>query len=108
VLVTPAFGRPGRLPFWRGDQPGRPLELGRATGAFRREILAGNDTQARLAAAGLDEYARNNLVNYLTEQRDATRHVSTGITILIERFRYELVGGRIILHSTCGKAVLAL
>src|SRR5699024_8299433 len=107
VLVTPAFGRPGRLPFWRGDQPGRPLELGRATGAFRREILAGNDTQARLAAAGLDEYARNNLVNYLTEQRDATGHVPTDTTILIERFRDELGDWRIILHSPFGKAVHA-
>src|SRR5699024_11102785 len=107
VLVTPAFGRPGRLPFWRGDQPGRPLELGRATGAFRREILAGNDTQARLAAAGLDEYARNNLVNYLTAQRDATGHVPTDTTILIERFRDELGDWRIILHSPFGKAVHA-
>src|SRR5699024_11992514 len=54
VLVTPAFGRPGRLPFWRGDQPVRPLELGRATGAFRRQRVAENDADARLAAAGPD------------------------------------------------------
>src|SRR5699024_5746882 len=97
----------GRLPFWRGDQPGRPLELGRATGAFRREILAGNDTQARLAAAGVGEYARNNLVNKLTEQRDVNGHGTTDNTILIERVRDELGDCLMIIHSPCGNAVHA-
>ena len=38
VTVTPAPGQPGKMPFWHGDRPGRPLELGRALGAFVREI----------------------------------------------------------------------
>ena len=107
VLVTPAFGRPGRLPFWRGDQPGRPLELGRATGAFRREALADPDIQTRLKAAGLDENARENLLNYLTEQREATGHLPSDTTVVIEKFRDELGDWRIILHSPFGKAIHA-
>ena len=107
VLVTPAFGRPGRLPFWRGDQPGRPLELGRATGAFRREALADPKIDERLQAAGLDDNARSNLLNYLTEQRDATGHLPTDTTILVERFRDELGDWRVILHSPFGKAIHA-
>ncbi|GAA4113479.1 Lhr family helicase [Enteractinococcus coprophilus] len=107
VLVTPAFGRPGRLPFWRGDQPGRPLELGRATGAFRREALADPKIDDRLQAAGLDENARANLLNYLTEQREATGHLPTDTTILVERFRDELGDWRVILHSPFGKAIHA-
>src|SRR5699024_10488328 len=70
-LVPPAFGRPGRLPFWRGDQPCRARELGLATGAFRREALADPEIETRLKAAGLDDNARHNLLNYLTEQREA-------------------------------------
>ncbi|NWN87411.1 MAG: DEAD/DEAH box helicase [Micrococcaceae bacterium] len=107
VLVTPAFGRPGRLPFWRGDQPGRPLELGRATGAFRREALADPNIAQRLRAAGLDDNARTNLLNYLTEQRDATGHLPTDTTIVVERFRDELGDWRIILHTPFGKGVHA-
>lgn len=107
VLVTPAFGQPGRLPFWRGDQPGRPLELGRATGAFRREALTDDAIETRLKAAGLDANARQNLLNYLTEQRDATGHLPTDTTVVIEQFRDELGDWRIILHSPFGKGVHA-
>ena len=107
VLVTPAFGQPGRLPFWRGDQPGRPLELGRATGAFRREALADPDINERLTAAGLDVNARANLLNYLNEQREATGHLPTDTTIVVERFRDELGDWRVILHSPFGKGIHA-
>src|SRR5690625_41132 len=107
VLVTPAFGRPGRLPFWRGDQPGRPLELGRATGAFRREALADPNIDQRLQTAGLDANARANLLDYLTEQREATGHLPTDTTVVVERFRDELGDWRVILHTPFGKAVHA-
>ncbi|MEO5877120.1 MAG: DEAD/DEAH box helicase, partial [Streptosporangiaceae bacterium] len=64
VLVTPAPGRPGKLPFWHGDSPGRPAELGRALGAFTRELAAlpAEAALARAAAAGLDPWAAGNLV----------------------------------------------
>ena len=74
VLVSPAPGQPGRLPFWHGDAPGRPAELGRALGAFCRELGAADEQAAatRLRSAGLDELAAGNLIRYLGAQREAT------------------------------------
>ena len=77
VIVTPAPGVPARMPFWKGESIGRPLELGRAVGAFVREMSGLDDEAARerATAAGLDEWAADNLLAYLREQREATRHV---------------------------------
>jgi ATP-dependent helicase Lhr and Lhr-like helicase len=107
VIVTPAPGQPARMPFWKGEQVGRPLELGRAVGAFVRE-MSGLSTEAargRAAAAGLDEWAVDNLVAYLHEQREATRHVPSDRTILVERFRDELGDWRLVVHSPFGAKV---
>jgi ATP-dependent Lhr-like helicase len=51
VLVSPAPGTPGRLPFWKGDSPTRPPELGRAFGAFVREVRQ-PPARTRAAARG--------------------------------------------------------
>ncbi|GGE81648.1 Lhr family ATP-dependent helicase [Mycetocola zhadangensis] len=109
VLVTPAFGQPGRLPFWKGDSLGRPAELGEAVGAFRREIDSGNEADAteRLRGAGLDSRAATNLVAYLTEQRIATGHIPSDKTLVVERTRDELGDWRVILHSPYGMQVHA-
>jgi ATP-dependent Lhr-like helicase len=109
VLVSPAPGQPGRLPFWKGDAPGRPLELGRAIGAFLRELnkLAPDAAAERLAAAGLDEWAVGNLLTYLAEQRAATGHVADDRTIVVERFRDELGDWRVCVHSPFGAQVHA-
>ncbi|NLU73742.1 DEAD/DEAH box helicase [Streptomyces sp. HNM0575] len=109
VLVTPAPGVPGRLPFWKGDQLGRPLELGRALGAFLREIgsLGREDARGRLSAAGLDELAAGNLLAYLDEQREACGHVPDDRTIVVERFRDELGDWRVVVHSPFGAQVHA-
>ncbi|TWF94126.1 Lhr family ATP dependent helicase [Saccharopolyspora dendranthemae] len=107
VIVTPAPGQPGRMPFWKGDQPGRPLELGRALGAFVRELSSADTSaaQERVAAAGLDEWASANLLSYLDEQRRATRHVPDDRTIVVERFRDELGDWRMVVHSPFGAQV---
>ncbi|WP_328906200.1 DEAD/DEAH box helicase [Streptomyces sp. NBC_00234] len=109
VLVSPAPGVPGRLPFWKGDQLGRPLELGRALGAFLREIggLSAEDARARLLAAGLDEWAADNILSYLEEQVRACGHVPDDRTILVERFRDELGDWRVVVHSPFGAQVHA-
>ncbi len=109
VLVTPAPGVPGRLPFWKGDQLGRPLELGRAVGAFLRELgaLGGEDARLRLIAAGLDSWAADNVLAYLKEQREACGHVPDDRTILVERFRDELGDWRVVVHSPFGAQVHA-
>ncbi|MER5485783.1 ATP-dependent helicase [Streptomyces sp. NPDC002812] len=109
VLVTPAPGVPGRLPFWKGDQLGRPLELGRAVGAFLRELggLAPEDARLRLLAAGLDAWAAENVLSYLAEQREACGHVPDDRTIVVERFRDELGDWRVVVHSPFGAQVHA-
>ncbi|MFF2812923.1 DEAD/DEAH box helicase [Streptomyces sp. NPDC058000] len=109
VLVTPAPGVPGRLPFWKGDQLGRPLELGRALGAFLREIgsLSPEDAGARLSAAGLDAWAVANVLGYLAEQRQSCGHVPDDRTIVVERFRDELGDWRVVIHSPFGAQVHA-
>ena len=109
VMVSPAFGQPGKVPFWKGDGLGRPAELGKAIGAFTREIangtLAANRT--RVAAGGLDERATTNLIAFIDEQKKATGHVPTDTTLVVERFRDELGDWRLILHSPYGMPVHA-
>ncbi len=109
VLVTPAPGIPGRLPFWKGDALGRPAELGAAVGAFTRELAA--QPAARAVAAvqerGLDVNAATNLVTYLTEQREATQVVPHDTQIVVERFRDELGDWRLVVHSPYGTPVHA-
>jgi ATP-dependent helicase Lhr and Lhr-like helicase len=109
VLVSPAPGRPGKLPFWHGDTAGRPVELGLALGAFARELasLPSEKALLRLRHAGLDEWAATNLLSYLSEQREATGHVPDDRTLVVERFRDELGDWRVVVHSPFGAKVHA-
>jgi ATP-dependent Lhr-like helicase len=106
VIVTPAPGAPGAVPFWRGDGVGRPAELGRAIGEFAREAVAREP--AELAKEyDLDQRAANNLVTYLREQQDATRVVPSDQTIVVERFRDEIGDWRLCVLSPYGGRVHA-
>ena len=107
VLVIPAPGEPARLPFWRGDDSGRPAELGRAVGQFTGELagLDRNAFESRCAELGFNEYATDNLWRLLDDQRTATNVVPTDATLLVERFRDELGDWRVILHSPYGLRV---
>jgi ATP-dependent helicase Lhr and Lhr-like helicase len=106
VIVTPAPGAPGAVPFWKGDGIGRPAELGRAIGAFAREAVA--KEPAELAKEyDLDERAANNLVTYLREQQQATRVVPSDETIVVERFRDEIGDWRLCILSPYGGRVHA-
>ncbi len=109
VLVSPAYGRPGRLPFWHGDSQGRPAELGAALGAFLREMghASPEDAETRCRKGGLDDYATGNLIRLLDEQRTATGHLPTDRTLVVERFRDELGDWRLVLHSPFGLRVHA-
>jgi ATP-dependent Lhr-like helicase len=109
VLVSPAPGQPGRLPFWTGDALGRPAELGAAVGAFTRELSAlGHDEAVdRARAAGLDDWAADNLVGLLTEQREATNAVPHDRQLVVERFHDELGDWRLVVHSPYGTPVHA-
>ena len=110
VIVTPAPGEPGKMPFWKGDGLGRPIELGRAIGAFQRELepMKPAAAEARLRADhALDERAAHNLVAYLAEQREATGALPTDRQLVVERFRDELGDWRICLLSPFGGRVHA-
>ena len=109
VLVSPAPGQPGRLPFWHGDAPGRPAELGRAIGQYCREIGAVSPENAteRLRRDGLDDLAAANLIRYLADQREATGYLPDDKTLVMERFRDELGDWRLVLHSPYGARVHA-
>jgi ATP-dependent Lhr-like helicase len=109
VIVSPAFGQPGKVPFWKGDGIGRPAELGRAIGEFTRDVASGStsDAQTRAVLGGLDHRAVNNLVAFIEDQKTATGHVPTDRTLVVERFRDELGDWRVILHSPYGMQVHA-
>ncbi|HEY8526192.1 MAG TPA: hypothetical protein VIL48_14575 [Acidimicrobiales bacterium] len=98
------------MPFWRGEGPGRPLELGRALGAFVRSVrtLPRDEALVRLRAEhGLDERAATNLLAYLDEQADATGAVPDDRTIVVERFRDEIGDWRVCILSPFGAPVHA-
>ncbi|MDN8578233.1 ATP-dependent helicase [Corynebacterium sanguinis] len=101
VQVSPAPGHTGRLPFWTGDSLGRPYELGKALGEFRRQARSGP------LDASLDEFARRNLIAYLDEQEEATGIIPDDTTLVLERFTDELGDWRVVLHTPFGKGVNA-
>ncbi len=109
VLVTPAPGVPARLPFWKGDTLGRPAELGRAVGAFVREVSGLTPAKAldRVRTSGLDEWAADNLLGYLTEQQAAIRTLPHDRQLVVERFRDEIGDWRVVVHSPFGAQVHA-
>lgn len=110
VVVTPAPGQPGKMPFWHGDKPGRPLELGRALGAFQREARALPKATAMVSlmnSHALDSFAAHNVLKYLDEQAEATGAVPDDRTIVIERFRDEIGDWRVCILSPFGVPVHA-
>src|SRR5918995_180705 len=106
VVVTPAPGVPGAVPFWKGDGIGRPRELGEAIGAFARWAV---DQDADTLADGydLDPRAAHNLLAFLREQQDATRVVPSDRAIVVERFRDEIGDWRLCILSPFGGRVHA-
>jgi len=106
VIVTPAPGLPGAVPFWKGDGIGRPAELGRAIGAFAREAVS-RKPEELAGEYDLDRRAAENLVAYLREQQTATRVVPSDETIVVERFRDEIGDWRLCVLSPFGGRVHA-
>ncbi len=110
VIVAPAPGETGKLPFWRGEGPGRPIELGFALGAFSREIAARSVEDARrwlLDEFPVDENAAANLVRYVDEQKHATGTVPSDREITVERFRDEMGDWRVCVLTPFGSRVHA-
>jgi ATP-dependent helicase Lhr and Lhr-like helicase len=106
VIVSPAPGVPGAVPFWKGDGLGRPRELGEAIGAFARWAV-GQEPQTLERDYDLDRRAAVNLVEFLREQESATRVVPSDRTVVIERFRDEIGDWRVCVLSPYGGRVHA-
>lgn len=110
VLVVPAPGEPGRMPFWRGDGPGRPLEFGRAIGELSRQLIAmpRNEAVARLLEHhGLEATAAESLLQYLDDQVEATTELPSDKTIVVESFLDEVGDWRIVILTPFGSRVHA-
>src|SRR6185503_3067841 len=110
VLVSPAPGEPGKMPFWKGDRAGRPLELGLAIGKLTRDLLrlpppAAIDRLTR--DHDLDASAAENLLQYLRDQLAAARAVPDASTIVVERVRDELGDWRVCVLSPRGGRIHA-
>ena len=110
VLVSPAPGVPGAIPFWKGEGPGRPYELGEAIGKASRELAALPEAKAiaRLTEDhSLDEQAAQNLMTFLTDQQAATGAVPSDRTVVVERFRDEIGDWRVCILTPFGARVHA-
>jgi ATP-dependent Lhr-like helicase len=110
VLVSPAPGEPGKMPFWHGDRPGRPIEFGRRIGALTRELRAMPRSAAMVKLVrehDLDERAAENVLRYLADQELATAEVPDDRTIVIERVRDELGDWRVCVLTPLGSRVHA-
>ncbi|MCS4536419.1 DEAD/DEAH box helicase [Corynebacterium sp. HS2168-gen11] len=106
VLVTAAPGQQSRLPFWLGDQIGRPAELGAAIGAFRRHLLTDPATALK-SDVHINAFARDAMVEFVQDQQLATGIVPDERQFLLERFRDEVGDWQVVLHSPYGKGVHA-
>ncbi|MGH3027745.1 MAG: DEAD/DEAH box helicase, partial [Gaiellaceae bacterium] len=110
VLVSPAPGVPGLVPFWKGEGVGRPYELGEAIGRAGRELVALPDAKARdrlTCEHELDERAAGNLLTFLREQEQATGVLPSDRTIVVERFRDEIGDWRLCILTPFGARVHA-
>ena len=108
VLVTPAPGEPGKMPFWKGDGPGRPLEFGRRIGAMVRELRALPQAAALTRLVNehdLDPGAAENLLRFLADQGEATGQVPDDRTIVVERCRDELGDWRVCVLTPFGSRI---
>ncbi|MEQ1729084.1 MAG: DEAD/DEAH box helicase, partial [Vicinamibacterales bacterium] len=110
VMVSPAPGEPGKMPFWKGDRPGRPIELGLAIGQLMHDLLrmpAAAAVERLTRDHDLEAVAAENLLQYLRDQLQASRVVPDASTIVIERVRDELGDWRICVLSPRGGRVHA-
>jgi ATP-dependent Lhr-like helicase len=110
VIVSPAPGQPGKMPFWHGDRPGRPFAFGEAIGRLTRELAQASEAKAvaRLEEEhGLDERAARNLRTYVREQADATGEVPSDRVLVVERYLDEIGDWRVCLMSPFGARVHA-
>jgi ATP-dependent Lhr-like helicase len=110
VLVSPAPGVPGKMPFWKGETASRPLEFGRAIGALTRTLRGSSPEKATALLRerhDLDERAAKNLLEYLRDQQAAAGAIPDDKTILVERYLDEVGDWRVCVLTPFGGKVHA-
>jgi ATP-dependent Lhr-like helicase len=110
VLVSPAPGEPGKMPFWHGDTAGRPAEFGERIGAMTRELLQLPRQvayQKLIEQHSLDANAAENLLTYLQDQVAATQRVPSDQDVVIEICRDELGDRRVCVLTPFGSRIHA-
>jgi ATP-dependent Lhr-like helicase len=110
VLVSPAPGIPGAVPFWKGEGVGRPYELGREIGRTARELVSLDDERARarlVSEHSLDARAAENLLVFLRDQEAATGILPSDRSVVVERFRDEIGDWRVCILTPFGGRVHA-
>ena len=110
VLVEPAPGQQGKMPFWRGDGVGRPLEFGRAIGALTRTLARSTRKKALKSLVeehALEPEAAEILYDYVQDQFEAAGEVPSDEHIIVESFIDEVGDWRVVLQSPFGARVHA-
>jgi ATP-dependent Lhr-like helicase len=106
VFVTPAEGVPAMAPFWKGENTGRSYDLGRAIGAFLRELAERIDQVGCLdwleREFYLDRNAARNLRYHVERQLRVAGCLPTDRTLVIEASRDQLGDWQVILLSPLG------
>ncbi len=112
VTVTGAAGATPRMPFWNGDYPYRPYELGQRLGRFRREVVEHLAVEPPAATAAwlrrdyvLDENSARNLIAHVQRQLDAVGVMSSDTTLVIETFQNAVGDRHLAIHSPYGGRV---
>jgi len=110
IVVAPAPGQPARMPFWRGEGIGRTFELGERVGKFLGKLSSGEPELPEWLHANfpIDAHSERNIIDYVQQQRAATRLLPTHRSIVVEGFRDEIGDPRIVVHSCFGRGVNGL
>jgi ATP-dependent Lhr-like helicase len=109
VVVIPAPGAPARMPFWHGEFMARSHHLTERVGTLRRRLDAAteHDIGELQRDYQADEATIRSLLNYVQEQRSITSVVPDEKQLVLEHFRDEVGGVRVVLHAPFGGRVNA-
>lgn len=110
VIVSPHYGPPGMMPFWRGEYQARSFDLSLAVGRFCRELAETPEEEAvakLVSDCRMDAPAARSLVDYVKRQARATKSVPSDRSVVLEQCRDEHGDAKLIVHSMFGGRVNA-
>ena len=105
MRVEDAHVAPPSIPFWRGEAPGRTVELSREVSSVREDIAAGSQEEAcelTMRECGLDRRGAEQAVEYIRAGRASLPALPARHTVVAERFFDEAGGMQLVLHAPFG------